>query len=88
MVTDSLEPFEIDKDYLRKEIKIPKNDQRRKWFFSEALTNQVKETFREKWYKYIESNRIDVPMFTYFEIYASNNKIDYPFLEINMFQKG
>ena len=37
MVIDSLEPFERDKDYLRKEIKIPKNDQNRKWFFSEAL---------------------------------------------------
>ena len=36
----------------------------------------------------MESNRIDVPMFTYFGINASNNKIDYPFLEVYMFQKG
>ena len=27
-------------------------------------------------------------MFTYFEIYASNNSIDYLFLEVNTFQKG
>ena len=36
----------------------------------------------------MERNRIDIPMFTYLEIYASNNNIDYPFLEVNMFQKG
>ena len=28
-----------------------------------------------------------IPMFTYFDIYAANNQIDYPFAEINMFQK-
>ena len=27
-------------------------------------------------------------MFTYLEMYVSNNNIDYPFLEVNMFQKG
>ena len=26
-------------------------------------------------------------MFTYFDIYGANNQIDYPFAEINMFQK-
>ena len=36
----------------------------------------------------MEKNRIDIPMFTYLEIYASNNNIDYSFLEVNMFQKG
>ena len=36
----------------------------------------------------MEKNRIDIPMFTYLEIYASNNNIDYHFLEVNMFQKG
>ena len=36
----------------------------------------------------METNKIDIPMFTYFEMYASNNNIDYPFLEVNMFQKG
>ena len=56
--------------------------------FSKALTNQVRENFKEEWYKHMESNRIDVPMFTYFGINASNNKIDYPFLEVYMFQKG
>ena len=36
----------------------------------------------------MEKNRVDIPMFTYLEIYASNNNIDYHFLEVNMFQKG
>ena len=30
---------------------------------------------------------MNIPMFTYFDIYATNNQIDYPFAEINMFQK-
>ena len=30
---------------------------------------------------------INIPMFTYFKIYAAANNIDYPFAEINMFQK-
>ena len=30
---------------------------------------------------------MNIPMFTYFDIYAANNQIDYPFAEINMFQK-
>ena len=30
---------------------------------------------------------MNIPMFTYFDIYAANNQINYPFLEINMFQK-
>ena len=29
MVFESLEPFEIDKDYIRKELELPKNDQKR-----------------------------------------------------------
>ena len=30
---------------------------------------------------------MNIPMFTYFDIYDANNQIDYPFAEINMFQK-
>ena len=30
---------------------------------------------------------MNIPMFTYFDIYAANNQMDYPFAEINMFQK-
>ena len=30
---------------------------------------------------------MNIPMFTYFDIYAVNNQIDYHFSEINMFQK-
>ena len=30
---------------------------------------------------------MNVPMFTYFDIYAAKNNIDYPFAEISMFQK-
>ena len=30
---------------------------------------------------------MNISMFTYFDIYAANNQINYPFTEINMFQK-
>ena len=30
---------------------------------------------------------MNIPMFTYFDIYAANNQIKYPFEKINMFQK-
>ena len=30
---------------------------------------------------------MNIPMFIYFDIYAANNNINYPFAEINMFQK-
>ena len=56
-------------------------------FFSKALTTQTRETFRDDWYTYMERNRIDIPMFMCFEIYASNNNIEFPFREVNMFQK-
>ena len=30
---------------------------------------------------------MNIPMFTYFDIYATNNQIEYPFAKINMFNK-
>ena len=30
---------------------------------------------------------MNIPMFTYFDIYAAKNNIDYPFAEISMFQR-
>ena len=46
------------------------------------LTNEQKEKFKKQWYQTMEMN---IPMFTYFDIYAANNQIYYPFAEINMF---
>ena len=88
MVIDNTKHFQIDNDYLRKEIHLSKHDQKRKWFFSTKLTTQTSAAFKEEWYKCMERNRIDIRMFTYLEMYASNNDIDYPFLKVNMFQKG
>lgn len=34
----------------------------------------------------MEDNGINISMFTYLEIYASNHNIDYLFQEVNMFQ--
>ena len=78
--------FEIDKEYLRKEAKSPEHIEKSKWFFSK-LTQEQRETFRNQWYQTMETMEINIPMFAYFDIYAANNQIKYPFAKINMFNK-
>ena len=84
MTTENV--FEIDKEFLRNEAKSLKHAEKSKWFFS-TLTKEQKEKFRDQWYQTMETMEMNIPMFTYFDIYAANNQIDYPFAEINMFQK-
>ena len=78
--------FEIDKEYLRTEAKSPNHAEKSKWFFS-TLTNEQKEKFKQLWYQTMKTMEMNIPMFTYFDIYATKNNIDYPFAEISMFQK-
>ena len=78
--------FEIDKEYLRNEAKSPEHIEKAKWFFSK-LSKQIREKFRSQWYQTMETMEMNIPMFTYFDIYAANNQIKYPFAKINMFQK-
>ena len=78
--------FEIDKEYLRNEAKSIKHIEKSKWFFL-TLTNEQKEKFKKQWCQTMETMEMNIPMFTYFDIYATNNQINYPFAEINMFPK-
>ena len=78
--------FEIDKEYLINEAKSPEHVEKSKWFFSK-LTTEQRENFRSQWYQTMETMEMNIPMFTYFDIYAANNQIKYPFAKINMFQK-
>lgn len=81
----------IDKEFLNKELHLSKHKLKRDWFFSTKLTTKFRHKFREEWYKTMEQNRINIPMFTYLEMYMSNNNVDYPFAdskEINTLQKG
>ena len=78
--------FDIDKEYLKKEANSQEHAEKCKWFFS-TLTNEQKEKFKRQWYKTMETMEMNIPLFTYFDIYAINNQINYPFAEINMFQK-
>ena len=78
--------FEIDKEYLRNEAKSPEHIEKSKWFFLK-LTNERREKFRSQWYQTMETMEMNIPMLTYFDIYAANNQINYPFAKINMFQK-
>ena len=78
--------FEIDKEYLRNEAKSQEHIEKSKWFFSK-LTNEQRENFRNQWYQTMETMEMNIPMFAYFDIYATNNQIKYPFEKINIFQK-
>ena len=88
VIDDITKPFQIDKDYLNKELHLSKHREKREWFFSTKLTTQTRHKFREEWYRSMERNGINIPMFTYLELYASNNSLDYPFGEVNMLHKG
>ena len=89
MVIDEVtKPFQIDKEYLSKELHLSKHREKREWFFFTKLITQARHMFKDEWYKCMEQNMIDIPMFTYLEMYASNNNLDYPFLEVNTLQKG
>ena len=78
--------FAIDKEYLRNEAKSEEHKEKGKWFFSK-LSKEIREKFREQWYQTMETMEMNIPMFTYFDIYVANNQINYPFAKINMFQK-
>ena len=80
-----IEIFEINKEYIRKEAKSEKYKDKSKWFFS-TLTNEQKENFKKQLYQTMETMEINIPMFTYFDIYATTNNINYPFTEIGVFQ--
>ena len=84
MTTENV--FEIDKEFIRNEANSLKHAEKSKWFFS-TLTKEQKEKFRNQWYQTMETMEMNIPMFTYFDIYVANNQIDYPFSKINMFQK-
>ena len=65
--------FEIDKEYLRNEAKSQEHVEKAKWFFS-TLSNEIKEKFRKQWYQTMETMEMNIPMFTYFDIYAQITK--------------
>ena len=78
--------FEIDKEYLQTKAKSQNHAKKSKWFFSK-LTNEQKQRFKTQWYQTMEATKMNIPMFTYLDIYAVKNNTDYPFAEISMFQK-
>ena len=86
MMMTAEDVFEIDKEYLINEAKSPEHIEKSKWFFSK-LTTEQREKVRSQLYQTMETMEMNIPMFTYFDIYTANNQIKYPFAKINMFQK-
>ena len=48
VIDDVTEPFQIDKEYLSKELHLSKHREKREWFFSTKLTTQTRHKFREE----------------------------------------
>ena len=55
---------------------------KRLWFFKNFL-NQRKE-IQETYYEFVNLHKVHILFFDWFEIYASDNKITYPFKESNL----
>ena len=48
MVIDEVtEPFQIDKEYLSKELHLSKHREKREWFFFTKLITQARHMFRD-----------------------------------------
>ncbi|KAH9776545.1 hypothetical protein KPL71_006740 [Citrus sinensis] len=73
--------FELDKTLLQNDFYSDNNKEKRLWFFGHFL-NQRKE-IQETYYEFVNSHKIHILFFYWFEIYSSNNNISYPFKESN-----
>ncbi|KAH9658915.1 hypothetical protein KPL70_023666 [Citrus sinensis] len=73
--------FELDKTLLHNDFYSNSNKEKRLWFFKHFL-NQRKE-IQETYYEFVNSHKIHILFFDWFEIYSSNNNISYPFKESN-----
>ncbi|RDX86682.1 hypothetical protein CR513_31957, partial [Mucuna pruriens] len=71
-------PFEIDKKWIRKDFEAKCNSDRREWFFN-TFSKEQTEKFREKYYKFMYKNKINVYFFDWFSQYCDKKEIEYLF---------
>ncbi|KAH9697135.1 hypothetical protein KPL71_023486 [Citrus sinensis] len=73
--------FELDKAFLHNDFYSEINKEKRTWFFKHFL-NQRKE-IQQTYYEFVNFHKVHIMFFDWFEIYSSENNIDYPFKESN-----
>ncbi|KAK9208453.1 hypothetical protein WN944_000809 [Citrus x changshan-huyou] len=73
--------FELDKNLLHNDFYSETNKEKRLWFFKHFL-NQRKE-IQQTYYEFVNLHQVHILFFDWFEIYSSDNNIDYPFKESN-----
>ncbi|KAH9699339.1 hypothetical protein KPL71_024309 [Citrus sinensis] len=73
--------FELDKTLLHNDFYSETNKEKRLWFFKHFL-NQRKE-IQQIYYEFVNLHQVHILFFYWFEIYSSENNINYPFKESN-----
>ncbi|KAH9686636.1 hypothetical protein KPL70_014425 [Citrus sinensis] len=73
--------FELDKNLLHNDFYSEKNKEKRFWFFKHFL-NKRKE-IQQTYYEFVNLHQVHILFFDWFEIYSSENNINYPFRESN-----
>ncbi|KAH9740771.1 hypothetical protein KPL70_002355 [Citrus sinensis] len=73
--------FELDKNLLHNDFYSDFNKEKRLWFFKNFL-NQRKE-IQQIYYEFVNLHQVYILFFDWFEIYSSENNIEYPFKESN-----
>ncbi|KAH9750856.1 hypothetical protein KPL71_014042 [Citrus sinensis] len=74
--------FELDKTLLHNDFYSDSNKEKRLWFFKHFL-NQRKE-IQQVYYEFVNLHKVHILFFDWFEMYASDNNINYPFKESNL----
>ncbi|RDX72086.1 hypothetical protein CR513_48483, partial [Mucuna pruriens] len=71
-------PFEIDKNWIRKDFNAKYNKEQRDWYFT-TFSKEQTEKFREMYYAYMNRKEINVYFFDWFSRHCKKNIIYYPF---------
>jgi len=69
--------FDIDKETHRKDFYSPENEPQRTWFFQHFKGIKRKQ-IQEKFYKFVERVKINIPFFDWFHAYTIKKNMDYP----------
>ena len=78
--------FELGKTLLHNDFYSDTNKENRLWFFKHFL-NQRKE-IQQVYYEFVDLYKVHILFFDWFEMYASDNKITYPFKDSNPITVG
>ncbi|KAH9689129.1 hypothetical protein KPL70_015376 [Citrus sinensis] len=74
--------FELDKNLLHNNFYSDNNKEKRLWFFKHFLNQRTE--IQQTYYEFVNLHQVHILFFDWFEIYSSDNNIDYPFKESNL----